>query len=102
MYVHCGFVRTHICAHSVFHDTSCTGAYCCSYPGWQVSAQVAGPYSGDQLRAALANLRASNEELRKYVQELKYEVEAQKQAMSKTERQKVRHSTTYRCVCLDK
>ena len=90
--MHCGFVPTLLCAHSFLYDTSCTGAYCCSYPGWQ----VAGPYSGDQLRAALSNLRASNEELRKYVQELKYEVEAQKQAMSKTERQKVRHSSTYR------
>ena len=60
----------------------------CSYAGWQVSSN--GPYSRNQLQAALTNLRQSNEEVRKYMQEMKYEVEAQKQAMSKCERQKVR------------
>ena len=48
-----------------------------------------GYYARNALQTALSNLRASNEELRKYVQELKYEVEAQKQALSKSEREKV-------------
>ena len=48
-----------------------------------------GYFTRNALQTALSNLRASNEELRKYVQELKYEVEAQKQALSKSEREKV-------------
>ena len=45
-----------------------------------------------QLQMALNNLRASSDEMRKVVQELKYEVEAQKQALAKTERSKVKPS----------
>ena len=42
-----------------------------------------------QLQLPLSNLRTSSEEMRKLVQELKYEAEAQKQALSKVERSKV-------------